>query len=137
MPIIQSFKRVNPLDINKNVKIGVAFPLDKFNIFNGTESFKEQVKSNLINVLLTKAGERVNEPNFGVGLKNYLFENNIDTDNLNQIIHDQIQIYIPQITLKETIVNLLEDEHILNIKIVYSFNFDNKTDAIQLNFNNN
>ena len=42
MPIIQSFKRVNPLDINKNVKIGVAFPLDKFNIFNGTESFKEQ-----------------------------------------------------------------------------------------------
>ena len=125
MPIIQSFKRVNPLDINKNVKIGVAFPLDKFNIFNGTESFKEQVKSNLINVLLTKAGERVNEPNFGVGLKNYLFENNIDTDNLNQIIHDQIQIYIPQITLKETIVNLLEDEHILNIKIVYSFNFDN------------
>jgi phage baseplate assembly protein W len=137
MPIIQSFKRVNPLDINKNVKIGVAFPLDKVNIFNGTESFKEQVKSNLINVLLTKAGERVNEPNFGVGLKNYLFENNIDTDNLNQIIHDQIQIYIPQITLKETIVNLLEDEHILNIKIVYSFNFDNETDAIQLNFNNN
>jgi phage baseplate assembly protein W len=137
MPIIQSFKRVNPLDINKNVKIGVAFPLDEVNIFKGTESFKEQVKSNLINLLLTKAGERVNEPNFGVGLKNYLFENNIDTDNLNQIIHDQIQIYIPQISLKETIVNFLNDEHILNIKIIYSFNFDNETDAIQLNFNNN
>ena len=114
----------------------MAFPLDDVNMFKGTESFKEQVKSNLINVLLTKQGERINEPNFGVGLKNLLFENNIDTENLNQLIHDQIQTYIPQINLKETIASTSENEHKLYITIVYSYIFDNQTDAIRLNFNN-
>tara|TARA_R110000744_G_scaffold53939_3_gene114834 strand:+ start:134 stop:547 length:414 start_codon:yes stop_codon:yes gene_type:complete len=136
MPIIQSLKRVNPLDINKNISIGVAFPLNEVNMFKGTENFKEQVKSNLINLLLTQKGERVNEPNFGVGLKNLLFENNIDTENLNQLIDDQIKFYIPQISLQKTEVNLLEDEHKLFIKINYNFLLDNSVDAIQLNFNN-
>ena len=31
MPIIQGTKRKNPLDINQNVTIGVAFPLDETN----------------------------------------------------------------------------------------------------------
>ena len=136
MPIIQSLKRVSPLDINKNISIGVAFPLNEVNMFKGTESFKEQVKSNLINLLLTKKGERVNEPNFGVGLKNLLFENVIDTENLNQLIDDQIKFYIPQISLTKTEVNLVEDEHKLFIKINYNFLLDNSVDAIQLNFNN-
>ena len=72
MPIIQGIKRINPLDINKNVSIGVAFPLDETNLFKSTQTEKEQIKSNLINVLLTEQGERVNLPNFGVGLKNLL-----------------------------------------------------------------
>ena len=71
MPIIQSIRRISPLDSNKNVRVGVAFPLNDDNIFNGTQTVKEQVKSNLVNVLLTERGERINEPNFGVGLKKY------------------------------------------------------------------
>ena len=74
MPLIQSSRNISPLDIDKNVTIGVAFPLDDTNMFKGTRTVKEQVKSNLLNVLLTEKGERVNEPNFGVGLKYYLFE---------------------------------------------------------------
>ena len=48
MPIIQGLRRKNPLDINQNVKIGVAFPLDESNMFTGTPTTKEQVKSNLV-----------------------------------------------------------------------------------------
>ena len=43
------------------------------------EKLKEQVKTNILNVLLTQQGERVNQPDFGAGLKNVLFENDIDT----------------------------------------------------------
>ena len=50
MPIIQSARRINPLDLNKNIKIGVAFPLDEENMFSGTETFIEQVKHNLLNL---------------------------------------------------------------------------------------
>ena len=66
MPIISGIKRINPLDLNKNVKIGVAFPLNEENMFNGTETIEEQTKANLINLLLTEPGERVNIPRYGV-----------------------------------------------------------------------
>ncbi len=135
MPIVNSTRRISPLDINKNVSIGVAFPLDEVNMFKGTQTLKEQVKANLINLLLTQQGERINEPNFGVGLKHYLFEQNVDIDSLNTLINEQINIYIPEISLMDTIVDFLDDEHLLFIKIIYSINSDNTTDAIQLNFN--
>jgi len=135
MPIVNSTRRISPLDINKNVSIGVAFPLDDTNMFKGTQTLKEQVKANLINLLLTQPGERVNEPNFGVGLKHFLFEQNIDIDSLNTVINEQINFYIPEISLIDTVVDFLDDEHLLFIKIIYSINSDNTTDAIQLNFN--
>jgi len=134
MPIIQSIRRISPLDVNKNVRVGVAFPLDEVNLFDGTQTVKEQVKSNLINVLLTEAGERINEPNFGVGLKSLLFESNVNTEELNERVNQQINIYVPEITLLDTVVDSIPDEYKLFIKIVYVFNLDNTTDSIQLNF---
>ena len=135
MAYVNGNRRISPLDINKNVTIGVAFPLDDVNMFKGTQTLKEQVKSNLINLLLTEPGERVNEPNFGVGLKNLLFEQNPDVEVLKEKINTQIEFYIPLITLSDVDVNFLEDEHKLFIVISYSFNLDGSSDAIQLNFN--
>ena len=51
MPIVNSIRRINPLDLNKNVTIGVAFPLDETNLFSGTETIKEQVEDSMINVV--------------------------------------------------------------------------------------
>ena len=135
MPTIDNYVRINPLDLNKNVAIGVPFPFDADGVFNQTFTQKEQVKSNLINVLLTEKGERVNLPNFGVGLKNLLFETNIDTNLLEDRINTQIQQYIPEITLISAVVTFSPDEHILYIKITYRYNPSNELDAIQLNFN--
>ena len=135
MPLINSVKRIDPNDLNKNLSYGVVFPLNEVNMFKGTQTLKEQVKANLINLLLTQPGERVNEPNFGVGLKHFLFEQNIDIDSLNTVINEQINFYIPEISLIDTVVDFLDDEHLLFIKIIYSINSDNTTDAIQLNFN--
>ena len=135
MAYVNGNRRISPLDINKSVTIGVAFPLDDVNMFKGTQTLKEQVKSNLINLLLTEPGERVNEPNFGVGLKNLLFEQNPDVEVLKEKINTQIEFYIPLITLSDVDVNFLEDEHKLFIVISYSFNLNGSSDAIQLNFN--
>ena len=117
MPTIDNYTRINPLDLNKNVAIGVAFPFNADGIFHQTLTQKEQVKSNLINVLLTEPGERVNLPDFGVGLKNLLFETTIDTAKLEARIDNQVQIYIPEITLISAVTNFSPDEHILYIKI--------------------
>mgnify|MGYP003127728416 CR=1 FL=1 len=135
MPLIQSSRNISPLDIDKNVTIGVAFPLDDTNMFKGTKTVKEQVKANLINVLLTEKGERVYEPNFGVGLKSILFQQHPDEDALKENITTQISIYVPEITLIDVLVDFMSDNHTLFIKIIYSFNLDGTTDSIQLNFN--
>ena len=137
MAYINGNRRISPLDINKNVTIGVAFPLDNVNMFKGTRTVKEQVKTNLINLLLTEPGERINEPNFGVGLKKLLFEQNPNIEILKERISNQIEFYIPTISLLDINVNFENDEYKLFIIISYSFNLDRSKDAIQLNFNNN
>ena len=135
MAYINGNRRISPLDINKNVTIGVAFPLDDVNMFKGTKTVKEQVKSNLINLLLTEPGERINEPNFGIGLKKILFEQNPDIEVLKEKINNQIEFYIPTISLSDVNLDFLENEYKLNIIISYIFNLDKSKDAIQLNFN--
>ena len=137
MPIIQSIRRINPLDLNKNVKIGVAFPLDETNMFSGTETEKEQIKANLINLLLTYPGERINLPNYGVGLKKLIFQQqqDIDDSSLLTVIERQTQIYIPRIQLQNVSTGLSEDRHTLFISLTYIYTLDGSSDSIQLNFN--
>tara|TARA_R110000772_G_scaffold211291_1_gene321903 strand:- start:182 stop:589 length:408 start_codon:yes stop_codon:yes gene_type:complete len=134
MPLINSRKRINPLNLNDNISIGMAFPLDDVNLFLGTQTIKEQVKSNLLNLLLTTKGERVNQPNFGVGLKHLLFESDIDEEVIADILDQQIKTYIPEISILETKVEPMEDEHLLYILITYRFNLDETDDSIQINF---
>ena len=76
MPIIQGTKRYNPLDLNKNVKIGVAYPINEINLFDGTDTTKVQTKTNLLDLLLTDQGERINMPTYGIGLKNLIYTPN-------------------------------------------------------------
>ena len=132
MPIIQGTKRKNHLDINQNVSIGVAFPLDETNMFTGTPTTKEQVKNNLLNLLLTEQGERVNHPNFGIGLQKYLFEQTISQDSVEEKIRSQINFYIPEINLISADIDFIPDKHTLHIKITYEFNLDGVQDAITI-----
>ena len=135
MAYVSSTRGKHPLDLNKNVKIGVAFPLDQINLNKGTDSIREQLKSNLISVLLTEPGERVYQPDFGVGLKKLLFENSVNTRRLNRIIDKQIKLYVPQIQLINTLTDYIQQENLLYIKIIYKYRLDGSQDSIQLNFN--
>ena len=130
----EAFMNIDPLDLDKNIAIGVVFPFNNNAVFHQSFTSKEQAKSNLINVLLTEAGERIMEPNFGVGLKNLLFEQNIDEEGLKDKINQQVSFYIPEIEITNIITKFIADDHTLFIRIAYSFITDNSKDAIQLNF---
>ena len=134
MAILNGIKRISPLDLNKNVTIGVAFPLDDFNMFQGTQTIKEQVKTNLINVLLTVPGERINLPKYGIGLKKLLFENEIDSDLLREKINYQVNRYVEHINVTNIEVGTSEDEHTIFITIIYRVLLDGSLDSIKLNF---
>ena len=134
MPIIKQTRRISPFDLNKNVKIGVAFPLDETNMFQGTQTVKEQIKANLLNLLLTVPGERVNIPFYGIGIKSLLFEQQIDQESLHISIQKQINRFVPNITLQNVSSGLSEDQHTLFVSLTYRYNLDSSSDSIQLNF---
>ena len=135
MGIKREIRRINPLDLNKSATIGGAFPLDENNLFYGTENIKKQVRSNLINILLTIPGERINLPKFGVGLKNYLFENNINLNILKERIKLQLRKHLPRITLEGIKIDRKEDnEHVISLTVIYRNQLDRSRDIIQLNF---
>ena len=135
MPIVQGTRRINPLNLNKNVTIGVAFPLDENNMFSGTETIEDQNRANLISILLTQPGERINQPNFGVGVKNLLFENNIDLNFLKNQIQTQVSQFLGNIEITEIQTGSSDDQHTIFISITYKSLLDNEEDSIQLNFN--
>ena len=125
--------KIHPDDLNKNTTIGIAFPLMDGGIFRTTGTFKEQVKSNIIHVLMTQRGELVNRPDFGVGLKHLIFEQNVDIAGLEAEIKNQFDVHIPEIELEKAVAEFLEAEHIIYIKISYRIKYNEDRDAVQVN----
>jgi phage baseplate assembly protein W len=133
MPIPQTI-RVNPLDLQKNIAIGVSLPFSR--PFNSTYTTKDQIKSNLINLLLTHKGERPLNPKFGTNLLNLIFEpidNEIITDIQNQII-DNVRAYIPEITLTEIKITPDADQNKLFVAVSYILNLSGDKNKILIDF---
>ena len=134
MPIIQNTRKINPLDINNNVRIGVSFPLNEVNMTSGTVTTKEQLKTNLLNLLLTIPGERINNPNYGIGLKNLVFESSVDENTLLENINTQTSFFMPEISVESAEIERELDLYRLSISITYSINNEKNDDTIQINF---
>ena len=143
MPILERRNiQINPIDLPQNdkVAVGVTFPFDGEAVFNSSYTTKEQVKSNLINLLLTSPGERLMNPDFGVGIRDFLFEQVIDKETVLIKITDGAQSYIPEIEILDVFIKRENTEitpelHTVRIAIYYRLLIDKSTDAIEINFN--
>jgi phage baseplate assembly protein W len=133
MPIPQTI-RVNPLDLQKNIAIGVSLPFDK--PFTSTYTTKDQIKSNLINLVLTTRGERIMNPLFGTDLKNFLFEGitDVNIENLKLDLLNSINFFIPEITVIDISIIPDTDYNLINLSIDYRLNISNASDQITVQF---
>ncbi len=91
MPTLyKKFPEDRSQDIGTN---GILLPTNnnrnKAGLFSTSRSTEQQAVTNYINLLLTFKGERVMYPEYGIGIQNYLFENN--TEALRTEIEFQIQ----------------------------------------------
>ena len=136
MPIPQTI-RVNPLDLQKRIAIGVSLPFNGPGVFNKTYTTKDQIKSNLINLLLTNKGERIMNPEFGSDVKKSLFDNITSdlTETLTEKIAESISIFIPQIILTDVqVTNSNVDNNQIGIMIQYRLKISNEPDQITVQF---
>ena len=95
------------------------------------QTIKEVASQNLKMVLYTEPGERIWDLNFGVGIKRYLFEQNLSITHqqLKQRIISQVSTYLPYIQILNIDVNTNDinalsiepsmSSNLLNIKISY------------------
>jgi phage baseplate assembly protein W len=135
MPIPQII-RIDPRDLDKNRAVGISLPFNGGGVFKSTFSTKDQIKSNLINLLLTYKGERVLNPEFGADLPRLLFE--VISDETYVKIQDQIissiATYIPEITLTNIEITPSIDKNSLYINISYQIKLSGTSDNIIIDF---
>jgi phage baseplate assembly protein W len=82
------------------------------------------VEQNLKMIIFTSPGERVMDANFGVGIRNYLFDQMSDLTmiNLRDRILQQIRAYLSFVQVIDLTVSTSEEsENAIYVKLVYSF----------------
>jgi phage baseplate assembly protein W len=130
-------RRVYPNDLRPRVAIGVDIPFSDPGVFTPNYQTRDAIRNNLINYFLTNPGERIENPLFGAGLREYIFTQ-INQDNFDFIkedIQDKLFENFPDVSVKSVEVLRDVNENTIIIKITYSIPNTGINDTIELNFN--
>jgi hypothetical protein len=135
MPIPQT-TQINPLDLQGNIAIGISLPFNGPAAFNSTYSTTEQIKSNLVNLLLTNKGERVMNPEFGCDLRTVLFDGIVEDtlDKIRSLINTNVAIFVPEVTVVSIDITKDEDHNTISISMQYRVNISGQADQITVQF---
>lgn len=117
-------------------------PSNKFG-YDMLVSVRQTTKQNLKCLLLTAPNERMMDPEFGVGLKRYLFENTspqLNTD-IKIRIRQQVKKYMPFIDLKQVAIKTGEElnpprSNTIFIAVKYSIRSVGVDDILNLSLKN-
>lgn len=93
---------------------GINFPLSESRLgymFDLTDTPEEEIKANLIHLLLTRKGMRYFLPDYGTRLYEYIFEplDTITFDSIEAEIREQVQKYIPNLRIDGIIITPLAE----------------------------
>jgi phage baseplate assembly protein W len=112
----------NPLDLNKDIAVGIKLPFGKSSgLFSLSYTTEEQSISNLKNLLLTRKGERVFQPNFGSNIPSLLFEQmgaSLESE-LEQSLRDDIGFWLPYIVIDEILIQPDFDRNLIRIELSF------------------
>lgn len=133
----------NPLDTDFKLAVGVSVPFNADGVFNSTYTSTEQIRSNLINFILTNKGERYLNNNYGSDLRRYLFSNitdesytfsegytNIGIKDLEAKLRQEIITNFPQLVIQNVSLTPAYDTNSVQISIVYTYMTDENNEII-------
>lgn len=100
------------------------------------KTIADAIRQDFKMLLLTNPGERVMDPQFGVGLKRYLFEQ--DSNDLKRTINQNILLqtknYLNFINIDEIIINTPSDSGDNSLKIYISYSIPSVNFKDEINF---
>jgi hypothetical protein len=111
------------------------------------KTYEKMVRQNLKNLILTAPGERVMLPNFGVGIRNYLFNlKNTSTEAaIRTRIISQVKTYMPFVAIDQVIFGFIPGEvatsnidsrevgNSLRMRIFYTITPISTSDSLDIN----
>lgn len=134
MAIVLGQKIVKDTESFNDYAIGITLPIQITNTaFAQSFTTREQVSSNIKNLLLTKKGERILQPEFGSGLQEVLFDFNNDElpTKIEDTITEALEQWLPYVTIDSIDVeqtDYLKDRNRANVSISFRIG-----DDVQLN----
>ena len=117
--------------------ISVRLPLTvspRDGLYTLNQTLNQSVAQNLKHIILTAPGERAMDLNFGVGLRNYLFEplTELTYGAIRERILKQISIYMSFVRVQGLDLTSNEESNMLSIKLAYSFPGNNLSQVLNV-----
>lgn len=139
--------KVNVTDLSINdykvLGIGINETSNVGGVFATNFTTLTQAKSNLTNLILTKKGERVLQPEFGCDIYKVLFEQIIDGEidyEVERVISEAVNIWLPYLEINEIIVDYndeYKDANKFGVEINFSLKSNrNLSESVTINVNN-
>ena len=134
------------VDNDANVKVGIDLPIrrgdDLDGFFATTSTTIEAVKNNIRNLLQTNEGERLFQPDLGVGLRKLLFEHITDENliGVQDSILDKMEFWLPFVEVRDIQVLSRDDTtdiglNEIRVKLLFNLKQDpNTLDSVTLDF---
>ena len=96
-----------------NFAVGITLPIQRGNDGYFAQSFRtyDQVRSNLKNLLLTKKGERILQPEFGSGLHDLLFQPATEKfeEDLETTIDEAVAKWLPYVIVEDINIDISKE----------------------------
>ena len=136
MAVIDASKTKKPFieDRDDNIFIGIDLPFrrsdGKEGYFASTTTTIEAVKNNIKNLVQTNKGERFMQPELGLNLRSYMFEQVTDETiiNIQNDIVDTFKVWLPFVEIQDIQVSANETDAVgrnkLSINIVFNITKD-------------
>ena len=97
-----------------NFAVGITLPIQRGDDGYFRQSFKtfDQVRSNLKNLLLTKRGERILQPDFGSGLHDLLFNPATEKfeEDLETTINEAVAKWLPYVIVEDINIDISKEQ---------------------------
>ena len=127
-------QQINPIDLNPNIAVGVNLPFNGPSVFTSNYITSQAVKNNLINFFLTNPGEIPLNPNFGGGLRAFIFEQ-ISEGTLNGLennINYSLETFFPNVIVNSIEILQNDDTNTITINLKYSVANSNINDNLTI-----
>jgi phage baseplate assembly protein W len=118
-------------DNDENIFIGIDLPFRKSDgvegYFASTSTTIEAVKNNIRNLLQTYEGERLYQPNLGIGLRKFTFEQLTEesTYSIQNTILDKLKVWLPFVEIRD--IKIKQEDNTLRLSIVFNITQDPNT----------